>query len=347
MGLFNKKSKHTANTANKRNLIPCDRAFVTPPEKYGHGKPPKKLQGSTWEAYRTILRHFQNEHLQIPINTSSKKILPLVTEEKFWLTRECMLRYLKGNKGNVQITIQKLEETLVWRREVGLTVVSKDTKPLDADLVAPENETGKEVILGFDQERRPLLYMKNGRQNTEASFRQVQQLIYIMEAATTFCPQGVDSLTVLIDFKHYKEPCIISDKMPSMSISKLSLNVLQNHYPERLGKGILVNIPWFAWAFLKMMYPFLDPETRQKAIFDEPFEKYIEPSQLDALYNGELEFHYKHEVYWPDLTAKVKKLKESQYSKFLKFGGIVGISEFDLKGNHDEMICLPESQGAI
>lgn len=135
--------------------------------------------------------------------------------------------------------------------------------------------------------------------------------------------------------------------MPPMSISKLSLNVLQNHYPERLGKGILVNIPWFAWAFLKMMYPFLDPETRQKAIFDEPFEKYIEPSQLDALYNGELEFHYKHEVYWPDLTAKVKKLKESQYSKFLKFGGIVGISEFDLKGNHDEMICLPESQGAI
>ncbi|GCF00942.1 hypothetical protein ZYGM_001160 [Zygosaccharomyces mellis] len=347
MGLFHKKTKNRVNTFNKRDLIPCDRAFLSPPEGYGHGKPPKKLQGFTWEAYKTILAHFQNENLQIPINTSSKKLLTLVPEEKFWLTRECMLRYLKGNKGNVQAAIEKLEETLVWRREVGLTVVRKDTKPLDSDLVSPENETGKEVILGFDQKGRPLLYMKNGRQNTEPSFRQVQLLIYIMEAATTFCPQGVESLTVLIDFKHYKEPGIISDKMPPMSISKLSLNVMQNHYPERLGQGILINIPWFAWAFLKMMYPFLDPETRQKVIFDEPFEKYIDPSQLDAIYNGRLDFHYKHEIYWPDLTAKVKKVKEIQYSRFLKFGGIAGISEFDLKGDRDELICPPECQGVI
>lgn len=347
MGLFTRKSKDTTDTSKKRKLIPCDRVFLRPPEEYAHGKPPKKLEGSTWEGYKTILRHFQNENLQIPMNTGTKKLLPLVPEEKYWLTRECMLRYLKGYRGDVQVSIQMLEETLVWRREVGLTIVSKDTKPLDADLVAPENETGKEVILGFDQEGRPLLYMKNGRQNTEASFRQLQQLIYIMEAATTFCPQGVDSLTVLIDFKHYKEPGIISDKMPPLSLSKLALNVMQNYYPERLGRGLLINIPWFAWAFLKMMYPFLDPETKQKAIFDEPFENYIDPSQLDALYNGELDFHYNHEVYWPDLTAKVKKLRDSQYSRFLKFGATVGISEFDLKGDQDEAICPPESQGVI
>lgn len=347
MGLFNKKSKEQANAPDKRNLIPCDHVFVTPPEKYGHSQPPKKLQASNWEGYKTILQYFQNEDLQIPVSTSSKKLSPLIPEEKFWLTRECMLRYFKGNKGNIQVTIQKIKESLVWRREVGLTIVSENVRRLDADLVAPENETGKEVILGFDQEGRPLLYMKNGRQNTEASFRQIQQLIYMMEAATIFCPQGVDSLTVLIDFKHYKEPGIISDKMPPMAISKLSLNVMQNHYPERLGRSILINIPWFAWAFLKMLYPFLDPETREKAIFDEPFEKYIDPSQLDALYNGKLDFHYKHELYWPDLTEKVKALRESLYSRFLKFGGVVGLSEYDLKGDRDELFCPPESRGVI
>lgn len=347
MGLFNRKTKESAASDNKKELIPCDRAFVNPPEKYGKGKPPQKLYGSTCESYKSILNHFEDEGLKLPINTSSKKCLPLIPDEKFWLTRECMLRFLKGNKGNAQVTIQKLEETLVWRREVGLTIVSKDVKPLDADLVAPENETGKQVILGFDQERRPIFYMKNGRQNTESSFRQVQQLIYMMEAATTFCPQGVDSLAVLIDFKHYKEPGIISDKMPPLSISKLSLNVMQNYYPERLGKGILINIPWFAWAFLKMMYPFLDPETRQKAIFDEPFDDYVEPTQLDALYNGRLDFHYKHEIYWPDLTEKVKSLRERQFARFLKFGGVVGLSEFDLKGNDEGLVCPPNSEGIL
>lgn len=347
MGLFNRKTKESTTAGNKKDLIPCDRAFVTPPEKYGKGKPPQKLESGTLESYKTILRHFRDENLQLPINTSSKKCVSLIPEEKFWLTRECMLRFLKGNKGNVQVTIQKLEETLTWRREVGLTIVSKDVKPLDADLVAPENETGKQVILGFDQERRPIFYMKNGRQNTESSFRQVQQLVYMMEAATTFCPQGVDSLTVLIDFKHYKEPGIISDKMPPLSISKLSLNVMQNFYPERLGRCILINIPWFAWAFLKMMYPFLDPETRQKAIFDEPFDKYIEPTQLEALYDGKLDFHYKHDIYWPDLTEKVKALREKQFARFLKFGGLVGLSEFDLKGEGDEPIYSLDSEDTL
>lgn len=188
--------------------------------------------------------------------------------------------------------------------------------------------------------------MKNGRQNTEATFKQVQHLVYMMESAVTFTPQGVETITVLIDFKQYKGPGIVTDKMPPLSISKLCLNVMQNHYPERLGKCVFVNIPWFAWAFLKMMHPFLDPNTRQKAIFDEPFENHIDLSQLEALYNGKLDFNYDHEVYWPDLTEKLQMLKEKSYQRFLKFGGHVGLSEFDLKGDHEE-IMFPVDSGIV
>lgn len=119
---------------------------------------------------------------------------PLSDWEKFWLSRECFLRYLRANKWNTANAIKGLTKTLVWRREIGLTHGKEDKDPLTADKVAVENETGKQVILGFDNAKRPLYYMKNGRQNTESSFRQVQELVYMMETATTVAPQGVEKI---------------------------------------------------------------------------------------------------------------------------------------------------------
>jgi len=342
MGLFSRKRDHTP-AVPKEKLIPCDKIFLDPPAKYGNAPLLEPISEDQNEKYRAVLRHFQDDDLKLPENLNDldngthANDRPLSDWEKFWLSRECFLRYLRANKWNTANAIKGLTKTLVWRREIGLTHGKEDKDPLTADKVAVENETGKQVILGFDNAKRPLYYMKNGRQNTESSFRQVQELVYMMETATTVAPQGVEKITVLVDFKSYKEPGIITDKAPPISIARMCLNVMQDHYPERLAKCVLINIPWFAWAFLKMMYPFLDPATKAKAIFDEPFENHIEPSQLDALYNGLLDFKYKHEVYWPDMVKKVDDLRLKRFDRFLKFGGIVGLSEYDTKGQHDEL----------
>lgn len=340
MGLFSKRVKEQSPPVNKKDLIPCDKAFVGPPKHYGKPQLPPKVTKEHFQLYKSMLEYFQDDKLQLPIDTTHTETLkPLTSRERCWLSRECLLRYLRASKWDLDAAIKSLKSTLVWRREVGLSLIDGITaQPLTSNLVSVENETGKQNILGFDINRRPLLYMKNGRQNTEPSFRQVQHLIYMMESVTTFTPQGVENITVLIDFKHYKEPGIITDKMPPLSIAKLCLNVMQNHYPERLGKCVLVNIPWFAWAFLKMMHPFLDPNTRQKTIFDEPFENHIDAAQLQSLYNGKLDFSYNHEVYWADLSEKVESLKKYSYERFLKFGGLVGLSEFDLKGDHQDLL---------
>ena len=338
MGLFAKKQKDSTPPIEKKDLIYCDKIFTEPPKNYGKPKPLSKITEEQFEKYTAVLTHFQDKSLQLPVNTSTHdEKRPLNAEEKRWLTRECLLRYLRATKWDVNKAIEGLTATLTWRREVGLSSGGVNAKPLTQDVTSVENETGKQIVLGFDINRRPLFYLKNGRQNTEPSFRQVQHLIFMMESAVTIAPQGVETITVLIDFKNYKEPGINSDKMPPLSISKLCMNVMQNHYPERLGKCVLVNIPWFAWAFLKMMHPFLDPRTREKAIFDEPFENHIEPSQLEAIYNGKLDFKYKHDVYWPDFCNKVDEIKTTEFNRFLKFGGVVGLSEFDLKGKHDDI----------
>lgn len=339
MGLFSKK-KDTTPAIPKEELIPCDKMIRTPPSKYGKGEKLKKVTTEQQAAYNELLKYFQDESLELPMdtnNTTGKK-KKLSSWEKYWLTRECIYRYLRAHKWHVSNAKKGLTETLIWRREVGITHDDQSEKPLTGKDIAIENETGKEILLGFDYDRRPLFYMKNGRQNTESSFRQVQQLIYMMESAVTLCPQGVEKITVLVDFKAYKEPGIITDKAPPVSIARACLNVMQNHYPERLAKCVLINIPWFAWAFLKMMYPFLDPATKEKAVFDEPFEKYIEPDQLEALYNGKLDFDYKHEVYWPDMVSGLDEIRHACYERFVKFGGVIGLSEYDIKGSHDDLV---------
>jgi len=339
MGLFSKK-KDTTPSIPKEELISADKMIKKPPAKYGEAEKLKKVTTEQQSAYKELLTHFQDEKLELPIDTNDTtgKKRPLSSWEKYWLTRECIYRYLRANKWHISNAKKGMTETIIWRREVGIAHGDKIEKPLTGKDVAIENETGKEILLGFDYDRRPLFYMKNGRQNTESSFRQVQQLIYMMESAVTLCPQGVEKITVLVDFKAYKEPGIITDKAPPVSIARACLNVMQNHYPERLAKCVLINIPWFAWAFLKMMYPFLDPATKEKAVFDEPFEKYIEPEQLEALYNGKLDFKYNHEVYWPDMVSGLDEIRHAGYERFLKFGGVIGLSEYDIKGDHDELL---------
>lgn len=49
-----------------------------------------------------------------------------------------------------------------------------------------------------------------------------------------------------------------------MNVSLYVLNVLQNHYVERLGRGLVLNMPWFVNGFFKAISPLMDPITRDK-----------------------------------------------------------------------------------
>lgn len=325
---------------DKKNLVKVTKPYELP--KDIKVPEPRKYTNEEHEKYLQVLRHFQDPTLQVRITEkehgeSQKE--PLTIREKFWLTRECLYRYLRATKWEVKDAIERLETSIGWRREFG---ISGDNNLVTADVVEPENVTGKQLILGYDEQGRPVLYMKNGRQNTKASERQVQHVVFMLESVITMMPAGQESLALLIDFKQYKVEGT-SSKIPSIGIGREVLHILQTHYPERLGRALLVNIPLLAWTFLKVIFPFIDPQTKEKIIFDKPFIDYIPANQLESIYGGELDFEYDHKTYWPSLVSMVEAKQKAYFERFEKFGSVIGLSEIDLKSDGDELTIPVDS----
>ncbi|KAM9905730.1 hypothetical protein OXX69_007079 [Metschnikowia pulcherrima] len=323
-----------SSSASKRGLVKCQKPFEEP---LNPTKPPEfNLTEHEQACYDEVLAHFQKYvESDVPVNdTAGAAKHPVTDEEKAWLTKECILRYLRATKWKVSATIKRIEDTIVWRRTFGVVEIKGHTDPkklITPEMVEPENVTGKNLILGYDIDNRPCLYLRNGYQNTSASIRQVQHLVFMLERVIQFMPAGQDTLALLIDFKAAPAHLKLSAKFPSLSISKQVLHILQNHYPERLGRGLFTNIPWIGYTFFKVVGPFIDPYTRSKTIYDQPFENFVPKEQLDKEFNGLLDFEYVHDVYWPIMNDIADKKASILRENYQKLGGGIGLSEFDLK----------------
>lgn len=165
------------------------------------------------------------------VPSTKGKAGPLTESEKLWLTRECLLRYLRATKWDQKDAEKRLRETLTWRREFGV-------EALTPDYISPEQETGKQLLLGYDKEGRPCHYLNPGRQNTEPSHRQVEHLVYMVERVIELMPPRQEMLCLLINFKQSKSR---SNTAPGIGQGREVLSILQNHYPERLGRSLIIN----------------------------------------------------------------------------------------------------------
>lgn len=340
-GFGNKKVIETAKPAV--DYLKVDIPFESPVDSV---LPPKekKITKAQEDLYQKVLSHFQNEQLVMGTKEhDSHEMQPLSDDEKAWVTRECILRYLRATKWVAKDAIDRITGTIAWRREFGINHQTDDSKNIvNAKLIEPESLTGKEVVLGFDNDARPCLYLKPGRQNTKTSHRQVQHLVYCLERVIDFMPSGQDSLALLIDFKQHPEIAshVETSKVPPISVGREVLNILQTHYPERLGKALLTNIPFLGRVFLKLIHPFIDPLTREKLVFDADFANFVAKEQLDKDFNGIVDFEYKHEIYFPKLVEMSAARRVKYMEKFHKFGAIVGLSEVDLRGD-SESLSIP------
>ena len=169
-----------------------------------------------------------------PSSTPNTPAIPITESDHIWLTRECLLRYLRATKWTVQEAANRLQATLTWRHEYSL----ENHTP---EYIAPENATGKQVLQGYDIAGRPCLYLNPGKQNTERSNKQVEHLVFMLERTIDLMPAGQEMLALLINFDKK-----MGGDRPPLWQGKQVLNILQSHYPERLGRSLVINSQcWF------------------------------------------------------------------------------------------------------
>ena len=122
-------------------------------------------------------------------------------------------------------------------------------------------------------------------------------------------------------------------KNPSFSTAYAVLNILQNHYPERLGLACIINVPFLVNAFFKVIMPLVDPITRQKVKFNpEIFKDGLFTTDMAMKeWGGDCNFEYKHDKYWGDLVATCNARSEAWMQNWRALGACVGVSEWAYK----------------
>jgi hypothetical protein len=202
--------------------------FPHPAEGVKSAAPPA-LSADQQKKYDEVLAAAKSWETLPKTATKGAETAPLADSERMWLTRECLLRYLRATKWNVPQAIKRVQDTLIWRREYG-------TEGFTADYISEENATGKQVVLGYDNDGRPCLYLLPNKQNTQNSPKQVQHLVFMLEQTIAIAPPGQESLALLIDFRNSS-----SGSQPSIATGRQVLYILQNHYPERLGRALITH----------------------------------------------------------------------------------------------------------
>ncbi|EPE34672.1 CRAL/TRIO [Glarea lozoyensis ATCC 20868] len=313
-------SSVAASLSEKPTSGPLKTPIVQPAEGIT-APPPVALTTEQQTKYESLLETAKSWK-EIP--SAKEKGGPVTDSEIMWLTRECLLRYLRATKWNTAEAAKRLLGTLTWRRDYG-------TEELTADYISPENETGKQLILGYDVAGRPCQYLNPGLQNTNAGPRQVQHLVYMVERSIEMMVPGQETLALLINFKTSKSR---SNTAPGIGQGREVLNILQTHYPERLGRALIINVPWVVWGFFKLITPFIDPLTKEKLKFNDDMRQFVPPQQLWKEFQGDLDFEYDHSTYWPALNKLCEEKFAQRKELWIKGGKNYGESEIYLKGGN-------------
>lgn len=298
--------------------IPSGGSLTTPiPRALNSTNPVKRapLTAEEETKYTTVLNNVSRWR-ELPSTTvKNAPLAPITEHERMWLTRECLLRYLRATKWVTAKALERLQATLSWRREYGADTFT-------AEYISPENETGKQVILGYDIDARPCLYLNPGKQNTKMSDRQIHHLSYMLDRVVDMMGPGQETTALLINFKGAK-----SGTVPTVGQARQVLNILQGHNPERLGRALISELPWYVNTFFKLISGFIDPVTKDKMKFNEDLRQWVPPTQLWNQSGGDLDFEYDHAQYWPALTEECAR-RRAAYKKRWEAGGMK-IGEFE------------------
>ncbi|CZT20806.1 related to PDR16 protein [Ramularia collo-cygni] len=246
---------------------------------------------------------------------------PLAEHERRWITRECLIRYLRACKWITEHSLARLKATILWRREQRIDDLTAEGPMLE------ELSTGRLIPLGYDKTGRPCLYYNLLKDTPELSHVHLSHLFFMTERAIDMMHPGVESITVIIDLRGASRSL-----MPSMTKLRAYIAAFQEHNPERLGLAILPTaIPWWFNSLWKIMRLFIDPAVKKKIKLNREASHYITKDQLWTDHGGSLDFELDDD-YWDEFLGEAGKRRGEYVKRWEAAGKRLGESEEYLRG---------------
>lgn len=186
-------------------------------------------------------------------------------------TNDLYIRYVAACRGNRVKAAERLELTMNWRQSEDVDSILNKPLPHFKECKAHYRHAvigiGKKsnmpiVVEGVGKFRTALKDLKAKNVPTSAF---MHQFIWIMEYVTqrmnnTPMPNGKFIRVYDVTGMGLTD---VADK-EGMTIGQGMMQVLEQHYPERMHKALVVNAPRWFNAVWKVVAPLLDPSTAQK-----------------------------------------------------------------------------------
>ncbi|KAK7067348.1 hypothetical protein SK128_010312 [Halocaridina rubra] len=208
------------------------------------------------------------------VNLLREKLKSTETKIKHLKVNDKLLRrYMVAHK-DVNVAYEKIKATDVWRDEIGVAKITNETPGVKR---AMATRIAK-LLEGRDKLNRPIIYVavRNHSFRNRDIDDMTQFIVYMLESACSKClDDELDNLCILYDMGDFSLQCM------DYPLVRVLFDILQAHYPERMGVCIILNAPYIfsaCWAIIK---PWLDENSAGKIIFvkgDDHLSTYVDPT---------------------------------------------------------------------
>ncbi|KAK2445204.1 Sec14p phosphatidylinositol transfer family protein [Trifolium repens] len=148
----------------------------------------------------------------------------------------------------------------------------------------------KMYVQGVDKKGRPITvaFAAKHFQNKNGLDAFKRYVVFALEKLCSRMPPGEEKFLAIADIKGWGYAN--SDLRGYLG----ALTILQDYHPERLGKLFIVHAPYMFMKVWKLIYPFIDDNTKKKIVFVENKKlkstllEEIDESQLPEIYGGQL-----------------------------------------------------------
>ncbi|KAJ4749628.1 Sec14p-like phosphatidylinositol transfer family protein [Rhynchospora pubera] len=160
-------------------------------------------------------------------------------------------RFLQARNLNVEKASAMMLKYVKWRKEAVPNGFISDTE------VPNQIAQNKFFTQGFDRAGRPIVVLL-GVKHFKGEIEEFKRFsVYCLDRVCARLPSDQEKFLCISDLKGWGYSNL------DIRGYLAALDIMQNYYPERLGKVLLINVPFVFMKIWKIISPFIDKNTKK------------------------------------------------------------------------------------